>query len=110
FLSRYYSVYLACIALSRFYNFLSWSPTLQSERNPMLKSEKNPVTTGQLPDRRACPRVPIRSVAYIELDDDNAGLIRNVSEGGIGLQSAEMITGERFERMILRLPKLERWI
>lgn len=76
----------------------------------MLKSEKNPITTGQLPDRRAYPRVPIRSVAYIELDDDNAGLILNISEGGIGVQSAEMITGDRFERMILRLPKLEKWI
>src|SRR5581483_1476916 len=55
-------------------------------------------------------RVAIRSVAYVDLDDDNGGLILNVSEGGIGVQSAEMIVGERFSRIRFRLPKSESWI
>ena len=52
----------------------------------------------------------VRSVAYVELDDDNGGLILNIAEGGIGVQSAEMIAGERFSRMRFRLPKSEKWI
>ncbi|HWF39493.1 MAG TPA: TonB family protein [Candidatus Acidoferrales bacterium] len=64
----------------------------------------------QIADRRVHPRVAIRSVAYVELDDDNGGLILNVSEGGISVQSAEMIVGERFSRIRFRLPKSENWI
>lgn len=76
----------------------------------MLKNEKNLDANLQIADRRAHPRVAIRSVAYIDLDDDNGGLILNVSEGGIGVQSAEMIVGERFSRIRFRLPKSENWI
>jgi len=76
----------------------------------MLKNEKNLDANVQIADRRAHTRVPIRSVAYVDLDDDNGGLILNVSEGGIGVQSAEMIVGERFSRIRFRLPKSENWI
>ncbi len=76
----------------------------------MLKNEKNLDANVQIADRRAHPRVAIRSVAYVDLDDDNGGLILNVSEGGISVQSAEMIVGERFSRIRFRLPKSENWI
>ena len=76
----------------------------------MLKNEKNLDANVEIADRRAHPRVAIRYVAYVDLDDDNGGLILNVSEGGIGVQSAEMIVGERFSRIRFRLPKSENWI
>lgn len=76
----------------------------------MLKNAKNQEGGVQIAERRQHARVQVKSLAYVELDQGNGGLILNISEGGIGVQSAEMILGDHFERIRFRLPKSERWI
>jgi Gram-negative bacterial TonB protein C-terminal/PilZ domain len=76
----------------------------------MLKNAKKQDATIQAADRRSHARVHVRSVAYVELGEENGGLILNIAEGGIAVQSAEMIVGDRFPRMRFRLPKSEKWI
>ncbi|MFZ0787910.1 MAG: energy transducer TonB [Candidatus Acidiferrales bacterium] len=61
-------------------------------------------------DRRVYVRVPIKSVAYIDLGQENGGLILNVSEGGVAMHAAEIVEGATFEKMRFQLPNSERWI
>ena len=61
-------------------------------------------------DRRKNARVPVESVAYIELDRDNGGLISDVSEGGIAIRIPDMIVGSVFPKMRFHLPKSSDWI
>jgi protein TonB len=62
------------------------------------------------PDRRAHARVPLRSLAYLALDGGNGGVILNICEGGIAVQTAGIITDVVFPRMRFRLPQSETWI
>jgi outer membrane biosynthesis protein TonB len=61
-------------------------------------------------ERRIHARVPTTSVAYIELGQQNGGLILNVSEGGIAVQAAEIVAVATFEKMRFQLPKSDQWI
>jgi periplasmic protein TonB len=61
-------------------------------------------------DRRAQIRVPIKSVAYIDLGHENGGLILNISEGGIAMHVAEIVEGATFEKMRFQLPNSDEWI
>lgn len=65
---------------------------------------------GKISDRRADSRIPVRSLAYLELDGDNGGVVLNISEGGMAVQTAENITGSAWPKMRFRLPKSKRWI
>ncbi len=76
----------------------------------MLKNATNQDRDVQIADRRNSARVHMRSLAYIELDRDNGGLVLNISEGGIAVQSAEMLMGDFFQSIRFRLPKSEKWI
>lgn len=61
----------------------------------------------QFNESRACSRVQIHSLAYIELGEANAGLILNISESGIAVQAVETLSSGHFPRMQFRLPKTE---
>lgn len=73
----------------------------------MLDSpQRNTDTTG-LSDSRAQLRLQVHSLAYIELTDDNAGMILNISETGIAVQAVQVLSCDSFERMRFRLPRTE---
>jgi outer membrane biosynthesis protein TonB len=74
----------------------------------MFENQKHFVSP-RVEDRRSHARIQTRSLAYIEIDQVNGGLILNISEGGIAIQAAE-IPGLVFPNMRFRLPKSEKWI
>ena len=76
----------------------------------MLKHAQNRDSDVQIAERRHHSRAALRSVAYIELGENNGGLILNIAEGGIAVQSAETIAGDFFPQMRLRLPNSQQWI
>ena len=39
------------------------------------------------PRRRSQPRFPLRSLAYVRLENNNGGIIRDLTESGIALQA-----------------------
>lgn len=58
-------------------------------------------------ESRIHPRTPVQALAYIELSDDNGGLILNISEDGIAVQAVQVLASDYFPRMRFRLPKTE---
>jgi TonB family protein len=58
-------------------------------------------------ESRAHPRFEVHSLAYVELSDENAGLILNISETGIAVQAVQLLTTDQFARMRFRLPGTE---
>src|SRR5215469_765106 len=58
-------------------------------------------------ESRAHRRTQVHSLAYIELSDENAGLILNISETGIAVQAVQVLTSDQFPRMRFRLPGTE---
>ena len=76
----------------------------------MLGNQENLGRGPNLPDRRRQARIQLRTLAYLELDPENGGVIVNISEGGLAFQTAEIITGLVFPRMRFRLPKSNKWL
>lgn len=63
------------------------------------------------PERRGHPRRKTDDVTYFDLlDRQNGGLVLNLSETGLLLQSALKFTGEDVSRLRFRLPASDRWI
>ena len=60
-----------------------------------------------LAESRAHARLQVHSLAYIDLSDDNAGLILNISETGLAVQAVQVLTCDSFPHMRFRLPKTE---
>lgn len=61
-------------------------------------------------ESRVHPRTEVRALAYIELSDENAGLILNISEDGLAVQAVQVVTSDHLPRMRFRLPKTDRTI
>jgi hypothetical protein len=61
-------------------------------------------------ESRVHPRTVVRALAYIELSDENAGLILNISEDGLAVQAVQVVTSDHLPRIRFRLPKTERTI
>lgn len=61
-------------------------------------------------ESRVHPRTEVRALAYIELSDENAGLILNISEDGLAVQAVQVVTSDHLPRMRFRLPKTDRMI
>ena len=60
--------------------------TDESEQIPDSNSVSVPAR-----DRRAHPRQRVRSLSYVELGQDNGGIVLNISEGGIAVQAAQAL-------------------
>lgn len=60
-----------------------------------------------LAETRAHPRVKVHSLAYIELGQENAGLILNISETGMAIQAVQNLSANYLPRMHFRLPHTE---
>ncbi len=50
-------------------------------------------------DRRAHSRHRIRALAYVELGENNGGIVLNISEGGFGVRAAEAIHEDSLSRL-----------
>jgi len=61
-------------------------------------------------ERRIHARIPLRAIAYVELGQENGGLILNLSEGGIAVQAGEILAGVTFQKMRFRLSESDKWI
>ncbi len=56
-----------------------------------------------IPERRSHQRHQIRSLAYIELDEGNGGILLNVSESGLAVQAVTPLMDEFLPNMRLQL-------
>jgi periplasmic protein TonB len=61
-------------------------------------------------DRRRHSRQPSRSLAYVEIDDGNGGIVLNVSEGGLAVQAVMTLTEEMFPHVRFQLARSKDWI
>ena len=73
--------------------------------NQMLKSPNQSDHASRIAERRIHDRIPVRSVVYVDLGQENGGVILNVSEGGIAVQMAKILEGATCEKLHFRLPK-----
>jgi hypothetical protein len=62
------------------------------------------------PDRRAYGRSNSALLTYVELDDGNGGIALNVSEGGLAITAAGLLTSDYFPSIRFQLPKSDVWI
>jgi TonB family protein len=62
------------------------------------------------PDRRLHARRQTRSLAYIDLGEDNGGLVLNFSETGVAVHAAVMMAGDHLPKMRFQLPQSLEWV
>jgi TonB family protein len=75
------------------------SHTLAQAHDPVLPS-----------DRRGRVRQPIRSLAYVELDEGNGGIILNISEGGLSVQAVTSLMDDVLPGVRFQLSESDGWI
>jgi protein TonB len=61
-------------------------------------------------DRRLHARRQTNSLAYVDLGEDNGGLVLNMSEGGIAVHAAVMMSGDHLPKIRFQLPQSQDWI
>jgi TonB family protein len=61
-------------------------------------------------DRRTHSRQPVRSLAYVELDEGNGGIVLNVSEGGLSVQAVMSLMEDSLPRMRFQLSESKDWL
>jgi TonB family protein len=61
-------------------------------------------------DRRDHSRVPVSSLAYVELGGANGGIVVNLSKNGLALTTAMRLPTEGLPPMRIQLPKSRNWI
>lgn len=61
-------------------------------------------------DRRFFARRSVRSLAYVDLGDDNGGIVLNMSEGGLAMHSAVTLSEVHLPRVRFQLPQCRDWI
>ncbi len=49
-------------------------------------------------------------MAYVELGQDNGGILLNLSEGGLAVQSALALTSRVFSELRFQVPALQGWL
>ena len=62
------------------------------------------------PDRRGHGRSSSALLTYVELGDGNGGIALNVSEGGLAITAAGLLTSDYFPSIRFQLPKSDVWI
>jgi len=61
-------------------------------------------------ERRLHARRPVRSIAYVELDEGNGGIVLNVSEGGMAVHAVVGLMEENLPQMRIQLPQQKDWV
>ncbi len=56
-------------------------------------------------DRRLNPRYPVRPTEYIEIGDNNGGIVLDISESGMAVASAQALVGNQTLRFRFQLPR-----
>src|SRR6266849_450487 len=77
----------------------------------MSKAEQRPDVAEARPHgNRAHMRRKLSPMAYVELGQDNGGILLNLSEGGFALQSALALTSRVFSELRFQVPALQGWL
>jgi TonB family protein len=76
----------------------------------MQEVQKQAKDTPGICDRRQTPRRKLMPMAYIELGQDNGGILLNISEGGLAIQSAMVLTSQDLPDARFQLPGSTEWI
>ncbi len=74
--------------------------------NPLAQAHDHPVGS----DRRLYYRQPIRTLAYVELDEGNGGIVLNVSEGGLSVQAFASLMDDVLPGVRFQLSESDGWI
>jgi TonB family protein len=61
-------------------------------------------------ERRTHLRQRVRTLAYVELDEGNGGIVLNVSEGGLSVQAVTRVREESLSRMRFQLSQSNDWL
>jgi TonB family protein len=61
-------------------------------------------------DRRLHSRQPIRSLAYVALDEGNGGIVLNISEGGFSVQAVTSLMDDLLPGVRFQLSESEGWV
>ena len=64
----------------------------------------------QPPDRRLYARQPIRTLAYVALDEGNGGIILNISEGGLLVQAVTSLMEDLLPGVRFQLSESDGWV
>ena len=62
------------------------------------------------PDRRTYSRQPVRTLAYVELDEGNGGIVLNASEGGLSVQAVMGLMEDSLPKMRFQLSQSNEWL
>jgi TonB family protein len=77
----------------------------------MTKTEHFPARAEARPHgNRAHLRRKLSPMAYVELGQDNGGILLNLSEGGFAVQSALALTSREFSELRFQVPALQGWL
>ena len=61
-------------------------------------------------ERRIYARRQTSSLAYVDLGEDNGGLVLNMSEGGMAVHAAVMLADDQLPKIRFQLPQSQDWI
>jgi len=61
-------------------------------------------------DRRTYSRQPVRTLAYVELDEGNGGIVLNASEGGLSVQAVMSLMEDSLPKMRFQLSQSNNWL
>jgi Gram-negative bacterial TonB protein C-terminal/PilZ domain len=67
-------------------------------------------TTARTHELRQHPRRKLSGMAYVELVQDNGGILLNLSEGGFAIQSALALSSREFPELRFQLPNMRGWL
>ena len=62
------------------------------------------------PELRQHTRRKLAGMAYVELTQENGGILLNLSEGGFAIQSALVLSSREFSELRFQLPNMRGWL
>ena len=74
----------------------------------MSEISETPDTSAFTSEHRLHPHHRIRTLAYIDLGEDNGGIVLNISEAGLALQAAITLADEELPHLRIQLPPSKR--
>ena len=81
------------------------------QRIPMTKLQDSQAgSTSHTHESRQHPRRKLVGIAYVELAQDNGGILLNLSEGGLAVQSALALSSREFPELRFQLPHMRGWL
>lgn len=77
----------------------------------MTKGQESPSGgVARTVENRSHARRKLTTMAYVELGQENGGILLNLGEGGLAVQSALTLWGREFPDMRFQLPNSKRWL